>query len=34
MFVELKLECAMPEESEEVLGVLEASQILLDTPST
>ena len=34
MFVEVKLECVMPEESEEVLTVLAASKIPLDAPST
>ena len=34
IFVEIKLECAIPEESKEVLVVLTASQIPSDVPST
>ena len=34
MFLEMKLECAMPEESQEVLAILTASQIPIDALST
>ena len=34
LFMEMKLECAMPEESEEVLAVLTASQNPSEAPIT
>ena len=34
MFVEMKLECVTPEESEEVLAVMASSQMPSDVPST